>query len=122
MAVCLNVSCQAPAEELEQTQVISGTMKDAMHVNRLIFDLVEYQVVLDYEVSVSQSSQFFFLWDPTKRGLLCEKAYVLFNLVRNIFGCRGAVGGNVNHDLVQIVFSDPKKLYVVLRLCHGFAF
>ena len=61
---------QDPAEELEQTEVITRTVKDAMHVHRTTFDFVEYQVVLDHEVSVSQSGQVFFLWDPTKRGLL----------------------------------------------------
>ena len=78
--VCRDVIRQAPKRKLEQAQVIFSTMKDAMHENRLSFNRVENEVVLNDEVAISQPQEFFFVGDSPKLWILGKQRQALFYL------------------------------------------
>ena len=52
-AATVDVIRQAPNEMLEETQIISCTVKNPMDVDRPLFNRVENEVVLDNQVTVS---------------------------------------------------------------------
>jgi len=77
-----------------------------MHIDRLGFDRVEYEVVLNDEEAKSRPYQFFFVWDSPKLRMLREEFQILFNLCCNGFGSRWPVGCNVRNDFRQVFFGD----------------
>lgn len=92
---------------LEQVQIISSTVENAMHMNGLTFDRVENEIVLYNEVAISHSYQLFFVWDSPKMRMLGEKFQILFDLCCNSFSSRWFVGGNVGDDVSEVFFGAP---------------
>ncbi len=67
-------------ERLQQAKIISGTMENAMNINRLAFDSVEDEVVFNNEVSVVEPSELLFFRNLPQVRMFRQKSNVLFNL------------------------------------------
>jgi len=93
---------------LEESDVIAGTMKDAMHVNRLSFDDVKGEVVLNNQVSVSEASKLFLVGNASQAGISRKQSKFLFNESGQRLCCRRSIRSNVGYDFREIVFGNPQ--------------
>ncbi len=93
-----------------------------MHVDRLTFDRVEDEIVLNNEVAISHADQFFLVGDSPKVWMFGEKPEALFNLCRKPLSCRGSVGSNVGDKLSEVLFGNPQESDAILRPTHGCVF
>ena len=93
-----------------------------MHADCSSFDGVEDKIILDNEVSVPQTRQFFLLRAAAQHGVFRQKGKVLFDFVRQCLCCLRTIRRNIHYDLVEIVFRSSKQSDVVFKPAHGGAF
>ena len=97
-------------------------MKNPMNIYNLVFHSVKDQVVLNNEVTIPQTHQFFFVWNSSKLRVFRKKIEVLFYLCCKRVSCRLPVCSDVVDNFKKIILSCSQKANRVLKPLHVYAF
>ena len=106
---------------LERAQIVSSTVKDSMHINRLSLIGVEDKIVLNNEVTIAEVGKVLFFRNSTHVHISGEKLEAVFDLRGKRFSGRWSISCNIRDNLCEVVFRNPKRSNVVLRPTHGCA-
>jgi hypothetical protein len=94
-------------------------MKDAMNVNGMSFNLIEHNVTVDENGSISFLRDMFVASDSAEPWIQSEKFQTMLDARGHLLCGKHVVRGNIVKDFSEILFRPRHEADSIFLLAHG---